>query len=163
MASVVWNPLEEPVTTKMRGAWFTFKADQKKVMDDTMCQFIEQKRRETGLVVLPGEFLDKDMEIYDGAYGASPEGQEKLKQARQLAINNIVEFHRGIIYNLQVSLKRDLSKSGDGSVDPLHFASEGELESMRIVAKHQKAQKDEIQKKVNEARELLKKVGPLEG
>lgn len=159
MPSVVWNPLDEPISTKMGGSFFTFKPDQKKIMADHMAHFVSEKRKETGLTVLPGDFLDKENEMFNHAYSQTPEGQAQLKECRDRAISNIIDYHKDQIRNLMVALKQDLVRSGEINTDPLQYASKGDKESIRIIAKYQRLKQDQEQKEVDEMKKLLEKSG----
>ncbi len=158
MPAVVWNPLDEKVSVRMKGSWFEFKPDQKKIMDDHMGMFITEHRKEDGLIVLPADFYNNETEMFNAEYANSVEGKAILAKFREQAINNVVNHHRYIIKNLQVSLKRDLSTAGEAHVNPLIYASDGEIRSMEIVAKYNKLKQDATQKKVDKAEDLLKKI-----
>lgn len=160
---MVWNPTKETVTTKMQGNWFTFKPDMKKRMDDEKCKFITQERKETGLVILPAQF-DGENENYIEGFEKTPEGVEVLEKLRNDGINNLLDFHRTIIRNNQVSLRRDMAHrypDGDSQRLTMLEMSPGELKSLELVAKYQKEKQDKNAQKIKEINELLEIAGPI--
>jgi hypothetical protein len=159
----VWNPTKETVVTKMQGSWFTFKPDAKKSMDEDKCRFITEHRKETGLVILSPEF-DPMSESYTEGYDKTPEGQAKLEEYREQGINNMLAYHRDIIRNNQVSLRKDMAKAnptGDPSRMIALEMSKGERHSLEIVAKYQRAKQDQHDSKIKEIEALLDEVGPI--
>lgn len=151
--ALIMNVTKEDQTFKALGNWFTIKAGKTKRFEKQFADFIAQERKEYGLVALPEEFDDMDTD-----YKNSEEGKAKLEALIKSGIESYLAYHRGIIYNNQVSLKMDLEKA-NLKVDPAVLASSGEIESMKIVAKYQKAQSDEDQKRIDEVKELMKTVG----
>lgn len=161
--AIVWNPTKESVSTKMQGSWFTFKPEQRKAMDDVKCRFIEEERKETGLVVLPSKF-DPMADDYSEGFDKTEEGQAILETLRAKGIENLLAYHKDVIRNNQVSLRRDMAhKYPDGDSARLTAVemSSGELASLQIVAKYQKAKSDVQDQKVKEINKLLDTVGPL--
>lgn len=161
--AIIWNPTKETISTRMQGAWFTFKPDVKKTMDDAKCRFIESERKDTGLVVLPDQF-DPQSEAYVEHYDKTPEGTATLEQKREEGIRNLLDYHREIIRNNQVSLRRDLAhKYPDGDSKRLTALemSKGEIESLQLIAKYQKSKMDGNEAKINEISKLLDLVGPI--
>lgn len=160
---VVWNPTEETISTQLQGAWFSFKPNQMKIMDDHKCRFIESNRKGTGLVVLPDQF-DKSHERYVEDFEKSEEGKEIMAQKRSEGISNLIEFHMAIVQNNQVSFRNDMASrypSGDAVKLAALNASKGELESMRMVAKYKGKQSQNDAKKVEEVQDLMKTIGPF--
>lgn len=150
---IVYNATADEQSFQAHGKWFTFKPEQKKIMSEEMALFISMERKANGMVVLPSEYEEPD-------YQTTPEGQARLAKLRQEGVDNYINFHRDIIRNNQVSLRRDLERHGE-KVDPAIEISEGELKSMEIVAKYQKIKGDSEQIKVDHVRELMKQVGPV--
>lgn len=149
----VYNPTDEDVSIKVQGKWFSFKPKQMKQMDDDKALFISMERRETGLVSLTDAFEDPLFKDTD-------EGKQLISEAHEKGITGLIEFHRGVIRNLLVSLRRDAEMAGE-KVDPAVYASDGELRSMRMVEKYQKQKSDFIQKKVDEVKKLTESIGDL--
>lgn len=161
----VWNPTEELVKTKVFGNWFEFKPGQMKSMNRHVSDFINEMRRETGLVVLPVEFgPEEDNDAFIPGYADTEEGKAALAEKKKEGISALVRHHLGVIHNNQVSLKRDLAHF-DPSNDPKRLAaieaSGGEMESMRVVAKYRNMKLDDSENRANEIEKLLQKVGPL--
>lgn len=160
---LVYNPTKELVSTKMQGAWFTFKPEMKKSMDADKCRYIEEARKETGLVILPNEF-DPQSEHYVEGYDKTPEGLAKLEECRLQGISNLLAHHYAIMKNNQVSLRRDMAhKYPDGDSKRLTALemSSGELESLKLVAKYQQFKQDGANTKLQEINKLLENIGPI--
>lgn len=161
----VWNPTEETIRTKAYGNHFEFKPGAMKSMNRHVSDFIAEKRRETGLVVLPPQFgPEDDNEEFVSGFAETAEGKAILAEKKKEGISALIKHHSWVIQNNQVSLKRDLAHY-DPSNDPKRLAaveaSDGELESMRIVAKYKKLKLDEAETRANEVEKLLQDVGPL--
>lgn len=164
MSVVVWNPTQETVSTKMQGAWFTFKPEAKRVMDADKGRFITENRKETGLVVLPPQFNAQADEYIEG-FDKSEEGLAILEKMRHQGIDNLVNHHRDIIKNNQVSLRKDMARAnpnGDANRLIALEMSPGELASLQIVSKYQKAKQDFNDQKITEINKLLEQVGPVQ-
>lgn len=147
---LVMNATQEDQSFKAFGKWFSFKPLQKKLMSEDMAMFISQQRRENGMVVLPADFEDPSFELTE-------EGKAVLEKKKSEGIKNYVDHHRDIIYNNQVSLRKDLERQGN-KVDPAVEISDGELKAMEIVARYQKQKEDSTQKKVDHVKSLLKDI-----
>ena len=157
MPTVV-NVTEEPISVKVTGNWFSWKPHQERVIHNkSIANFIEMDCKDSGLAVLP-ELVADDEEI-------TPEGLElrKLDMAetiatvKEQALERYVNKHRQVIYNNQVSLRRDLEQANI-KADPASFASKGELDSMRLVAKYQKRSEDNEATKIAEVKKLMEQV-----
>lgn len=159
----VWNPTEETVSTKIHGAWFSFAPGSFKTMDENKCNFIENNRKETGLVLLPDEF-NPSSESYQDGIEKTEAGKKILTAARERGINNLIEFHLEIVKNNQVSLRNDLAPRSPG-VDPARLASlqasAGELKSMQLVAKYKGRSSTSPAQKIGEIEKLMDLIGPL--
>ena len=147
----IMNVTNESQRTKALGNFFEFKPGQVKQMSDDLGMFISLKRAEQGLVALPQEY--EDME-----WRESDIGKEAIARAKQAGLDAYLGALRKLIYNNQVSLRQDLEKSNI-KADPAVFASEGELNAMRLVAKYQKGKDDEAQKRADEVRKLVGDIG----
>lgn len=161
----IWNPTEELVTTKIHGSWFSFPPGAKKSMVGAeKGQFIQQNRKETGLVVLPPEFNPND-ERYSDGYDKTEEGKSILEAKRVEGINSLIEFHLAVVRNNQVCLSQDLARRygspETGKQMAKYEASKGELESMRLVAKYKGKSGNNMQKKSEEIDKMMDKIGPI--
>ncbi len=113
-----------------------------------------------GLAVLPdlyqeGEEID---DVTDSDMKSRRAVHEELKiEACVNALHEYLEKFRRVIYNNQVSMKQDLGKANI-QADPAVFASKGELDAMRLVAKYQKTAEDTEQLKIDEVKKLMKNV-----
>ena len=149
--AIVWNPTQDHVEVKIVGKYFTFGPGKKKVMQDNIAHFISTDRKESGLTVLPPEFEE------DADYEKTTAGQEIMERLKEDSITHLVNHHRRIIANNQVSLKQDLDKA-NLKIDPSALVSKGEIESMRIVAKYQRAKQDTEQVKMDEVKKLMQEI-----
>lgn len=161
----VWNPTEEHVSTKIFGNWFSFPPGSKKSFHKPgMDNFIEQNRKETGLVILPPEFNPNHERFVDG-YEKTEEGKAILAAKREQGINNLIEFHLAIVRNNQVCLAQDIARQygspETGRQMAKYEASKGELESMRLVAKYKGKSGGNAQKKAEEIDRLMSQIGPV--
>ena len=161
----VWNPTEEHVSTKIHGYWFSFPPGFKKSFQRPgMGQFIEQNRKETGLVILPPEFNPNSDQFVEG-FENTPEGKKILAEKRETGINNLIEFHLAIVRNNQVCLAQDIARQygspETGRTMAKYEASKGELESMRLVAKYKGKSQGNAQKKAEEISKLMEQIGPI--
>lgn len=152
---IVANATEENVTVKVAGNYFSFKPKQRRVIHNKdIANFIEIDLKHTGLAVLP-ELMTEDEEV-------TPEQLEERKVAAKdtedalisQALDRYVAHHRQIIANNQIHMRRDL-ESANIKADPAVFASTGELDSMRLVAKYQKRAEDAEQAKIDEVKKLM--------
>ncbi len=155
---IVVNATQENISIKIAGNWFAWKPGQERVIRDLdIAKFIEIDRKDSGLAVLPDLMAD-DEEV-------SPEQLEERKEAqterkRQLceeALDRYIAHHRMIIANNQISLRRDLEQANI-KADPAAFASKGEVEAMKLVAKYQKRAEDAEQAKIDEVKKLMNSV-----
>lgn len=150
---LIYNATKEVQSVKALGNWFTFKPKQIKMLQDDLGQFLAEERADHGLVAIPEKFED-------AAYLASEEGKKELGEYEQRGIDAYVRSLRQVIYNNQVSLRQDLEMA-NLKVDPSSMATDGELRAMQLVAKYQKDEEDKDQKRADEVRELMKKVGTV--
>lgn len=150
---LLYNCTNEPQTVKALGNWFSFKPHQVKSVQDNIGRFIATERQINGIMSLPEEFEDPE-------YKTTEEGKAKLAAIEEAGLKAYLGHLRSVIYNNQVSLRQDLEKANI-KADPAVFASEGELEAMRLLAKYQSREEDAAQKKADEVKELMKQVGPI--
>ena len=159
---IVINATQEEIQIKIVGNYFKFGPGKAKTMNADIASWIQTNpgAKGCGLAVLPdlyaeGEEID---DVSPAALKAREESQEELKkQACENALNEYIEKYRRVIYNNQVSLRQDLAQKNI-QADPAAFASAGELEAMRLVAKYQKRAEDSEQEKIDEVKKLMKNV-----
>lgn len=156
--SVTINATQETITLKIWGNWFTWKPGQKKVIrDEEMAKFIAMERKDSGIAVIP-ELMRDDEEVtpeeLDARRAASVGVEEE--ECRN-ALERYVARHREVIANNQISLRRDLQQANI-QADPAAYASTGELESMKLVAKYQKRAEDAEAAKIAEVKRLMSQV-----
>jgi hypothetical protein len=161
----IWNPTEEHVSTKIHGNWFSWAPGAKKSMiGDAKAQFVEQERKETGLVVLPPQF-NPNHEQYVEGYDKTEEGKKILAEKRETGINNLIEYHLNIVRNNQVCLAQDYARHYGspeaGSRMAKYDASKGEMDSMRLVAKYKGKSSTNAQKKAEDIEKLMDQIGPI--
>lgn len=156
--AVVINATQETITLRLRGNYFSWKPGQKKVIrDEELAHFIRTERGDSGLAVI-SELMRDDEEV-------SPEELEERRAALitseqeecAAALERYVQKHRRVIENNQISLRRDLEQRGI-KADPAAFASAGEVESMKLVAKYQKRAEDAEATKIAEVKRLMDNV-----
>lgn len=150
----IFNTTSEIQKVKAAGNHFEFKPKEVKFFYNTdIAAFIADERKHQGLVALPDEFLEH-------GYEKTPEGELRLAEFEQAGLDAYLGHLRTVIANNQVSLRQDLEKA-NLKIDPALLASKGELEAMRTVAKYQRQEEDRAQQKVDEVKELMKKVGTV--
>lgn len=147
---VIYNATRDEQTIRALGNWFTFKPGQIKVVNDNLATWISEHKKEHGLVALPQSFEEPEFKL-------SEEGKSLLELAQKEGLANYLAFHRSVIANNQISLRRDLEQANI-KADPAIYASDGEMDSMRIVARYAASEDDAAQKKAEEVKELMKKV-----
>lgn len=145
--ALIYNTTEEEQVVKVFGHFHRLKPGQIKSFQENVAHFMSTDRKEWGLVALPEEFEDL-------SHRDSAEGKAELARRRKEGLEAYLNRHRRVIYNNQVSLRSDLEKSNQ-KVDPSILASDGELDSMRLVAKYQKASDDDSQKRADEVKKLV--------
>ena len=151
--ALVLNASAETQVFRVHGNTFSMKAGQIKSFQDNIADFIGKERKELGLVILPAELEDLD-------YRQSPEGISLLEKHRKEGVDNRVKCLRQVIYNNQVSLKRDLEMANI-KADPKVFASDGEIAAYEEMAKYQRQLEDAEQAKLDRIKELERKIKPL--
>jgi hypothetical protein len=133
-------------------------------MSQAKADFINECRRDSGLVVLDDRF-DPSSEAFVEGFEKSEEGKKLMADKREEGISGLIEHHMEIIRNNQVSLKQDLAHkypTADATKLTAIHASKGELESMRLVAKYKKKNKDNDAKRADEIKKLMDEIGPFQ-
>lgn len=155
MATTVANATKEIITVKVAGNYFTFKPEQERVIhNDGIARFIEMELKDSGLCVLPSLMTEDEEVSPEELEQRRLDGKEQKEIILAQALERYVTRHRGIIANNQISLRRDLEMANI-KADPAAFASKGELDSMRLVAKYQKSADDAEQAKIDEVKKLM--------
>lgn len=159
---IVVNATQEEITIKIVGNYFKFGPGKSKTMNKDLATFIQTSAgaKGCGLAVLPdlyqeGEEMD-DVTSEDLA-GRQKAHEELKMEACANALTDYIDRYRQVIHNNQVSLKQDLAKTNNPA-DPAAYASKGELDAMRLVAKYQKRAEDTEQLRVDEVKKLMKNV-----
>lgn len=161
MPTVV-NATKEEITIKVVGNYFKFGPEKSKVMNADIASWIQTNpgAKGCGLAVIPDLYQEGEEveEVSSAELKARKDAQAELRaQACENALTEYLDKYRRVIYNNQVSLKQDLGKANI-QADPSVFASKGELEAMRLVAKYQKTAEDTEQLKIDEVKKLMKAV-----
>ncbi len=157
MALVV-NATQEKITLVLQGNYFTWEPGKEKVIrNPELVKFIQTNKNDYGLAVLP-DLVGEDEDV-------SPEElAERRAQAKEIreveceaALDRYIKRLRTVIANNQISLRRDLEQKNI-KADPSAYASDGELEAMRLVAKYQKRAEDAQAAKMAEVKKLMEQV-----
>jgi hypothetical protein len=159
---IVVNATQEEITIKIVGNYFKFGPGKSKTMNKDLAMWIQTSEgaKGCGLAVLPdlyqeGEEID---DVTDGDMKKRRQEHDVLKEeACSNALQDYLARYRQVIYNNQISLKQDLEQSNN-KADPAAFASKGEVEAMRLVAKYQKRAEDKQQDQIDEVNKLMKNV-----
>lgn len=141
----IMNSLDEDVKTQAHGKWFTWKAQEIKIMhNENLARFIAQHRGEEGLIEIPDVIMEMDktgLDYKQAIYEKRTEGVKKF-----LAKQNF------IVRNLEMSLRRDYETSGQkGSF--LFEASKGELAAYKQLKKYKEFEQEQ---RLNVADEIQK-------
>lgn len=152
----IYNPTKEEQTVKVFGNYFSFKPGQIKNLNPDISHFIQTERRESGLVQLPEDEAGELWTFKGREVIPTEAGKVVLAEEGKKGVDAYIAFHRSIIANNQVALRRDLEQANI-KVDPAVYASPGELRSMKLVAKYQQQEADAEQARIDEVRELMKK------
>lgn len=147
------NTIDEDQTIVAHGKHFAFKSQQiKPFLNDKIADFILRERKQFGFVEVP-----KLESVDEGEIDSHSKDPKVLASVREQGIRNYTAFLRAQLYNLQVSLKKDLDLKGLRA-DPRSFATDKDLEHMEKLIKYQTTGEDPEQKKIDRIRELEKKL-----
>lgn len=145
------NATKEDITVKVAGNYFSVKAGkEKRIHNEDIARFIKVQLPDCGLAVMHD--VNEDLEGEDREAAIAEQNAIKEGLIKE-ALTRYIDKHRAVIYNNQVSLKKDLA-SANMQIDPAVLASDGELHSMRIVAAYQRQEADATQAKVDEVKKL---------
>ena len=154
------NVTEETVSVKLCGNYFMFKPQQIKKMNPDLAKFIQIDRRDSGLAVLPDLFSDDidESEISDEALAArKAEVEAEVEAIKEGVLQAYLQKYKQIVANNQIHLRRDLEQANI-KADPASFASDGELDAMRILAKYQRKSEDASKAKADEVKKLMAEI-----
>lgn len=155
----VMNALDEDQTTIVHGKHFTFKGKQiKPFQNDTIADVIIRERKEYGFVEIP--LLENAEEGAIEDYDRSPAGLALVEDKRKEGIEAYCARLRKTIYNLKVSMRKDLALK-NMQIDPLELASDGDIKNMELLVKYQSKKEDANQVKLDKARKLDKALEKL--
>lgn len=147
------NALPEDQTIVAHGKHFHFKANQVKAFQsDAIGTFILRERAELGFIEIPAMFNEEEGDI--GDYNKDP---KVIEERRQAGVDNYCAHLRKILYNLQVSLKKDLELK-NLRMDPRTLATDSDLKHMEQLVRYQSKREDKEQLKIDRIKELEKKL-----
>lgn len=159
MATIL-NCLDRDNMARIGGNHFEFKPNQMKYFHDkNIAQCIDRLKREDGFILLPEEFDELSL-IKDDAKRAmitTDEHKATLKHYRDQGLKDYVTNLRRLIYNATVSMQKDLDRAGykyDARVE----ANSADLNRLRELSKYQAQDLDTSQQRIDEFKELEKKV-----
>lgn len=150
---LVINASAETQEFKVFGNYFTLKPGQIKMFQENISRFIatNETTKGLGLVGLSDAFEDP-------SHKDSAEGKKELEARLKDGVDARVRTLRALVYNNQVSLRRDLEMANI-KADPKAFASEGEVKAYEELVKYQKVNDDVEAAKVQRLKDLEKKIG----
>lgn len=154
---LVMNALDDENVVTVGGNTFTFKPRQiKEIYNPDIHHVITRIKSEDGFVGLPEELtyivhlkpeqLDKMV---------SDEHKTIIQDAIRTGVENHVKHLRGLVYNAQVSLGRDMAQK-NFKHDPRSEYSAGDLKNLEKLIKYQSSKNDVDQKRVDKIKELEK-------
>lgn len=148
----IMNALETPINTQAHGKWFQWKPGQiKEIQNNDLAMFFTQNRGEEGLVGISDTIMELDKE--------SSEYKEYVEERRKEGVQKRINKLDSIIRNLTESLRFDLQSKGM-KIDPIVFASKGELAALKERAT---LQQYEQSKQLNVAEEVRKQLEIING
>lgn len=148
--ALVYNSLKDEVSVQAQGAWFTFKPEQIKEMNDVKAAFIGEKKAYTGLIAIPEEFTDLE-------YRNSEAGKEALEKFRKDGITARCNHLRFIVDNEKLSLQGDLDRANI-KADSRAYMSPAVVKAMEELARYKRADGEAEAAKVAYIKELEKEL-----
>lgn len=150
----VMNALDEDQTVMVGGKHFSFKGKQiKPFQNDEIADFILKMKSELGFVEIPKLTTEDESAVDD--YDRSPAGHALIEEKRKSGIEAYCRRLKAIVYNLQVSLRKDLAIK-NMNIEPSHLASDGDLLHMEQLAKYQTRKEDAGQVRADKIKKLEK-------
>lgn len=155
----IMNALDEAQTVTVGGNTFHFAPRQVKAFyNNDIASVITRIKGEFGFIELPAELeYIAHLKPEQQKNGVAPEHKEILESKRKEGVEAYCRRLRGLIYNAQVSLRKDLEMANI-KADPRTFASEGDVKNMEQLVKYQTSKNDETQVRVDKLKELEKKL-----
>lgn len=154
---LVMNALDKENVVRVGGNTFTFKPNQiKEIYNEDIAGIMTRTKAEFGFVGLPQE-LTYIVHLKDPK-NIEPEHISVISAAKKQGIDNYVQRLRGLVYNAQVSLKKDLEHK-NYKQDVRTEWSEGDFENLEELVKYQSTKSDDSQKRIDRAKDLEKKLG----
>jgi hypothetical protein len=144
--ALIFNALNREQQVRVHGAWFTFKPEQIKEMDENKVFFLISKRSHEGFVSLPDELADPE-------FKRTEEGKRILQEAKAQGVANRVTYLESLKQNELVSLQRDYDTSNIKS-DPRSAMSAGMLRNLEELAGYKKAGKAIDAEKIKQIKAL---------
>lgn len=150
----IMNSLDEEQTVSVGGKHFSFKGKQiKPFQSEDIASFILRDRADLGFVEIPQLVTEDESAV--GDYDKSPAGLSLIEEKRRQGIEAYCARLRKTVYNLQVSLKKDLAIK-NMNIDPMHYATDKEVQQMEHLVKYQTRKEDPAQSRVDRAKKLEK-------
>jgi hypothetical protein len=147
----IMNCLPTPVSTKVFGNWISFTPGQIKLIhNESVAQFISEKRSEEGLVSIPDDAMEMKLD--------KPEEFKKIIEERKLdGIQARIRKLEWIKENLLSSMAKDMKKANITS-DVLLEASKGEKEAFKELKSLRAVVTESNQDNLAEMRQLVEEV-----
>jgi len=147
MSKLVMNSTDKEVLVRAYGNYFRFEPGKIKIFEDHIANFLTDQKAYLGLIDVPAKFEELDAR-------ATEEGKQELEAIRRNGLQNRINYLKGIVNNLTISLQKDLDQKGY-KTDALKYATDGEIAAMREMKELQRANKDDGKKNADAARKLL--------
>lgn len=142
---LIYNTLPQKQVVTVFGKYFEFSPNQIKLIhNEGVGAHLIMQKAYMGFVEVP----DMCVETPD-----TEEAKAAKSEARSRGIQNRITWLRGIIHNLEVSLKRDLEQANIKG-DPLSYASNGELAAYKELKELKKFTADEGAARADEIKKL---------
>lgn len=142
--ALVLSTAMEKVKVQALGNWFDFAPGQIKVLNDNLAQFLVTDKAYMGFVALPEVVLEDP---------TSEEAAKAKEAAMLLGRTRRIEYLKRVIYNLEISLQKDIDIKGL-KTSASTYATDGELNAYRELAKMQAVNEDASQKRAEEIARL---------
>lgn len=146
----ILNASEREQSFKVFGNHFSLKPGQTKHFGDSISHFMATDKAYLGLVSLPEEFSDP-------SFKDSEEGKQIFESAKKAGIDARCKHLREIVYNLEVSLKKDLEQK-NLQMDSKVLASDGDVEVYKELASYKRKEADEGVKRATTLAKLSEEI-----
>jgi hypothetical protein len=156
---LVMNALDEENKVVVGGNTFTFKPRQiKEIYQSDIAHIITRYKGEFGFVGLPDDLtyvVHLKPELLEKTI--SDEHKQIIEDARRAGVDAYVNRLRSLVYNAQVSLKRDLEQK-NYKQDVRTEWTKGDVANLENLVKYQGRREDHEQKKFDKIKELEKQL-----